>query len=176
MPTDVIRRLCFVVAVCAAIPGAGVAQQPATGCSDEPGFSELDFWVGDWTVYIGDQQVGTDRVEKILGGCAVAEHWASSTGGLGESLFYYQPVMGEWRQVWVTTGATQLGGVKEKRLTERLDDGSLRFVGEIPMVGGGSYLDRTTLTLLDGGSVRQLIEISTDDGRTWQATFDAVYR
>jgi len=170
------RRAGPIVALLAAIPCVGGAQQPATGCAGEPGFAALDFWVGDWTVHIGDQQVGTDRVEKILDGCAVAEHWTSATGGRGESLFYYQPVTGEWRQVWVTTGATQLGGVKEKRLTERLGDGSICFVGEIPVAGGGSYLDRTTLTPLDGGRVRQLIEISTDDGGTWQPTFDAVYR
>jgi len=172
----VIRTLGQAVALLAAIPVLGAGQQAATGCADQPGFAELDFWVGDWAVYIGEQQVGSDRVEKILAGCAVAEHWTSATGGLGQSLFYYQPVTGEWRQVWVTTGATQLGGVKEKRLTERLGDGSVRFVGEIPVAGGGSYLDRTTLTPLEGGRVRQLIEVSTDDGRTWQVTFDAVYR
>jgi hypothetical protein len=175
-PIAVVRRCWLAGALLAATPALGAAQQPATGCADQSGFDALDFWVGDWDVYIGDQQVGTDRVEKILAGCAVAEHWTSATGGLGQSLFYYQPVTGEWRQVWVTTGATQLGGVKEKRLTERLADGSVRFVGEIPVEGGGSYLDRTTLTPLDGGRVRQLIEISTDDGRTWQSTFDAVYR
>lgn len=167
---------CFCVLAMACMPTAGLAQQAPPACVEQPGFAELDFWVGDWTVHVGEQQVGTDRVEKILGGCAVAEHWTSATGGLGESLFYYQPVSGEWRQVWVTTGATQPGGVKEKRLTERLVDGSLRFMGEIPVAGGGSYLDRTTLMPLAGGRVRQLIEISTDDGRTWQATFDAVYR
>jgi hypothetical protein len=176
MPTGPLRRLGLVVALLALVPSTGSAQQPAVGCADQPGFDALDFWVGDWTVYIGELQVGTDRVEKILDGCAVAEHWTSATGGRGQSLFYYQRATGEWRQVWVTTGATQPGGVKEKRLAERLDDGSVRFVGEIPVAGGGSYLDRTTLTPLEGGRVRQLIEISTDDGRTWQATFDAVYR
>jgi hypothetical protein len=170
------RGLRLATAFLAVLPGGAVAQQPAPGCAGLPGFAELDFWVGEWTVYVGEQRVGTDRVEKILGGCAVAEHWTSATGGAGESLFYYQPVTGEWRQVWVTTGATQPGGVKEKRLTERLDDGSLRFVGEIPVAGGGSYHDRTTLPPLDAGRVRQLIEISADDGRTWQATLDAVYR
>jgi len=36
-------------------------------------------------------------------------------------------------------------------------------------------LHRTTLTPLDGGHVRQLIEESTDDGATWAVEFDAIY-
>ncbi len=77
--------------------------------------------------------------------------------------------------MWVTESATSPGGVKEKRLVERLAGGALRFQGEIPVAGGGSYLDRTTLTPVPGGRVRQVIEISTDGGATWKTTFDAEY-
>lgn len=67
------------------------------------------------------------------------------------------------------------GGVKEKRLMERYEDGGVRFQGEIALPDGRTYLDRTTLSPLDGGRVRQHIEISTDGGRSWRTTFDAVY-
>lgn len=40
---------------------------------------------------------------------------------------------------------------------------------------GSGYLDRTT-TRIDGDSVRQLIEVSTDAGETWRSVFDATYR
>jgi hypothetical protein len=36
-------------------------------------------------------------------------------------------------------------------------------------------LDRTTLTPLSDGRVRQVIEISRDHGTTWQTGFDAYY-
>lgn len=44
------------------------------------------------------------------------------------------------------------------------------------MTGGRRCLDRTTLTPLPGGGLRQVIEISTDQGATWQTTFVAEYR
>lgn len=152
-----------------------VAAQAAPPCADVPGFAELDFWLGEWVVRAGEQVVGRNRIEKVLRGCAVEEHWTGAGGQRGQSLFYFVPALGEWRQVWVTETATGTGGVKEKRLSERLGDGGVRFQGEIPVAGGGSYLDRTTLTPLEGDRVRQLIEVSTDGGATWRTTFDAVY-
>ena len=145
------------------------------GCVDDPEFGALDFWVGEWNVSVGEQHVGTNRIEKILEGCAILEHWVAADGGEGKSLFYHQPATGEWKQVWVTTTPDRPGGVKEKTLVERLPDGGLRFQGEIPVPGGGKYLDRTTLTPAGDGTIHQVIEHSTDDGETWQVGFDALY-
>jgi hypothetical protein len=50
----------------------------------------------------------------------------------------------------------------------------VRFQGAIPLPGGGQYLDRTTLTPLEDGAVRQVIEVSRD-GESWRTVFDAVY-
>ncbi|MDH3495391.1 MAG: hypothetical protein OER21_01325 [Gemmatimonadota bacterium] len=61
-------------------------------------------------------------------------------------------------------------------MPERATDGGLRFQGETPRTDGPSCLDRTTLTRLPGGGLRQVIETSTDGGTTWQITFDAEYR
>ena len=150
-------------------------REPPPACEDVEGFHELDFWIGEWDVKVGERQVGTNRIEKVLSGCAVLEHWTSASGGKGMSLFYFNPTTDDWKQVWVTGRATGVGGLKEKVLVERFEDGGLRFQGEIPLPSGGSYLDRTTLTPLEDGHVRQLIEISRDGGATWEATFDAVY-
>lgn len=158
--------------------GAGPAatQQPEPpACADLPGFSRLDFWLGEWDVRVGDEQVGENTIEKVLDGCAVTELWRSAGGGEGRSLFYYTPATDTWRQVWVTEQATAPGGVKEKTLIERYDGGGVRFQGGIALPDGRTYLDRTTLTPLDGGRVRQHIEVSTDAGKTWRTTFDAVY-
>ena len=64
---------------------------------------------------------------------------------------------------------------KEKRRVDAEAPGAVRFQGEIPLAAGGSYLDRTTLTPLDGGRVRQVIEVSRSGGDAWQTVFDAVY-
>jgi hypothetical protein len=150
------------------------AQSAQGGCSGDARFALLDFWVGEWDVYVGEQLVGTNRVEKVLSGCAVIEHWRDSSGGEGKSLFWYDRADGAWKQVWVTEQPLAPGGVKEKRHVETLDSGAVRFQGTIRLPEGGSYLDRTTLTPLEGGRVRQVIEVDRD-GTGWAVGFDAVY-
>lgn len=168
-----IGGLWAVIAV-AVTAGAGVRAADVS-CEGVQGFDALDFWLGEWTVLVDGRQVGSNRISKILEGCAVVEEWTDSRGGEGRSLFYYIPAREEWKQVWVTPNATRPGGVKEKTLVERRDDGAVRFLGEIPLPDGGSYLDRTTLTPLEDGRVRQVIETSRDGGESWQTGFDAVY-
>jgi len=172
--------LCLLVVV-ASLAGWGTASaqvrsRTPPACAETPGFHTLDFWLGEWEVYVGEMLVGTNHIEKILDGCALLEHWVDRRGGEGKSLFYFLPTTGEWKQVWVTERATSPGGVKEKRLVETTGGGSVRFLGEIVGRDGLFYLDRTTLTPLEGGRVRQLIEVSGDGGSTWRPTFDGEYR
>src|SRR5579859_4504422 len=152
------------------------APAPGTPCDADASFHDLDFWLGDWTVVADGKRAGQNRIEKILGGCAVVERWRGADGGEGQSLFYHPPGSASWTQVWLTPRATSVGGAKEKRLVLRLPGGGLRFQGELPAGGGGrSIFDRTTLEPLEGGRVRQRIEISRDRGASWTPTFDAVY-
>lgn len=162
----------LVALLLAARPGAA---QDRESCADDPGFRTLDFWVGRWTVWSDGQQVGTNRIFKVQDGCAVEEQWEDAGGGTGQSLFYYLPASGVWKQVWVTPFARHAGGIKEK---VRVDapGAAVRFQGTIERADGTTYLDRTTLTPLDGGRVRQHIEVSTDGGESWRTTFDAEYR
>jgi hypothetical protein len=155
-----------------AAPGA--AQAP-TGCSDTI-YAALNFWTGHWRVYVGDTLVGTNRISKVLQGCAVVEEWRDARGGSGQSLFYVEPSLRQWKQVWVTDAAQRPGGVKEKRLIARVPGGGVRFQGELRQADGRIVLDRTSLMPLPDGEVRQLIEVSSDGGMTWHPTFDARYR
>jgi hypothetical protein len=140
-------------------------------CDSMPAYHVLDFWVGDWDVFAGDRKVGTNRIEKVADGCALIENWTDGGGGEGKSLFYYQRVRQDWRQVWVDAG-----GVKEKHIVARYPDGGVRFQGELPRANGVFVLDRTTLTPNADGTVRQVIEQSSDGGKTWTTGFDAIYR
>jgi hypothetical protein len=150
-----------------AVPPPGVA----AACDTIPVYHLLDFWVGEWAVTAGGQVVGHNRIEKVIHGCALIEHWTDATGVDGKSLFYYQRARQDWKQVWVDPG-----GVKEKHLVGRYPDGSVRFQGELPRPNGVFVLDRTTLSPLAAGSVRQVIEQSIDGGKTWVVGFDAIYR
>ncbi|MDH4107087.1 MAG: hypothetical protein OEW35_02115 [Gammaproteobacteria bacterium] len=154
--------------------GPAIAQQSVPACRDLPAYTRLDFWLGEWDVYVGATLAGRNRIESILDGCAVSEHWSAAGGGEGVSLFYVAPD-GSWRQVWVTANAARPGGTKEKTELPGTTAGEIHFQGEI-RTADGSYLDRTTLTRMEPDAVRQLIEVSTDGGASWRAVFDAVYR
>ncbi len=167
------RKFLIIIALLAAQAiaedGGGIS------CAEIEAYDQLDFWIGEWNVYSDDKLVGTNRIEKILSGCAVLEHWHGMGGGEGKSLFF---VIGDetWKQVWVTEWAMRPGGVKEKT-QQRIDDADkIRFQGSIKLPDGSSYLDRTTLSRLPSGEVRQVIETSTDEGQTWTSGFDAIYR
>jgi len=140
-------------------------------CKSDPAYAALDFWVGQWEVFTpkGDKD-GDNRIEKILDSCAVVENWTESDGSQGKSLFYYLHSERRWKQVWVT----DQGFVKEK--SQRLDypGPGLRFQGELPLASGGTILDRTTLSTMPGGRVRQVIEQSRDGGKTWSA-WEGIY-
>jgi hypothetical protein len=144
-------------------------------CLTDSTYHVLDFWVGTWNVFdSSNTKVGSSRIEKIVGGCAIIENWTELDGSEGKSLFYYATDQKRWKQVWVTPNAMMPGGFKEKRLVAKLPGGGVRFQGEI--VGQLSIvLDRTTLTPVEGGKVRQVIEISRNGGTSWTTTFDALY-
>lgn len=150
------------------------AAETAVAPDADPAFHRLDFWVGNWKVYDAKtgEPDGTNRIEKILRGCAVVENWTEADGsGEGKSLFYYNPANGKWRQVWVTSAGTS----KEKEMVAAPAPDAVRFQGEIALRGNRTVLDRTTLQPLPDGRVRQTIEISRDHGATWQVNYDAFY-
>ena len=147
----------------------------APRCSDSAIYEKLDFWVGEWDVFVADKVVGRNRIEKALDGCVIFEHWTASDGGEGKSLFFVDYDR-RWAQIWVTQWAMAPGGVKEKVMVDDPPEGSVRFQGVIRHEDVGAWLDRTTLTPLQDGTVRQLIESSEDGGESWFPTFDAIYR
>jgi hypothetical protein len=144
-------------------------------CEDAPTYHALDFWVGEWEVFVNDRRVGVNRIDKVLDGCAIIENWSARDGGDGKSLFFVD-YDGQWVQVWVSQWARTPGGVKEKVMVDDPPEGAVRFQGVIRHPEAGEWLDRTTLTPLEDGAVRQVIEISEDNGASWNPTFDAIYR
>jgi hypothetical protein len=135
----------------------------------------LAFWFGHWEAFADDKLDGHSFIERTLGGCAVLEHWYDVSGFEGMSLFYFEPHLRQWKQVWVTDHALTPGGLKEKTMIYSSAD-LVRFQGTVWVTPDRSILDRTTLHKLDGGDVSQIIEYSKDGGATWIKTYDAIYR
>lgn len=149
------------------------APTPAAKPCSSPESRQLDFWVGEWDVRTtdGGQEAGKSRVERILGGCVVAENWTgrTRTGTYeGKSFNTYRADLRQWEQVWVD----ELGTFAVFRGVWR--DGALRYEQEEG--GKPGMTSRMTFFALPTGTVRQLGESSSDGGKTWKATFDLTYR
>jgi len=145
--------------------------QGRQGCV-APEYRQFDFWVGAWTVTSPQGKVaGTNRIESLLGGCVLQEHWTSANGGDGTSLNMWNAADSTWRQVWMDAGGNLL------ELKGRLVDGRMVLSGTRPAPGqsGPATVDRITWTPRADGTVRQLWESSTDGGVTWTTAFDGIY-
>jgi hypothetical protein len=162
--------MCVVCLVSASFAQSAPVPVP---CDRNPVYQKLDFWLGEWDVFDlkSGAKDGTNRIEKILKGCAIIENWSDADGSEGKSLFYVVRATGQWRQVWVE----DTGGMKEKAQQDSYTGDGIRFQGEILHRDGTSHLDRTTLSTT-GGRIRQTIEISRDHGKTWEVVYDAEYR
>jgi hypothetical protein len=134
--------------------------------------SPLAFWVGRWDVHDSatGQPAGFNEIVSILDGHAVLERWRGASGLEGASLFWADGASGTWKQVW----ATSAGWGKEKTMVAE-GPGLVRFEGVVTLPDGTQVRDRTTLTRLDDGRIRQVIEAAPLDGDRWEVGFDAVY-
>ena len=162
----------IVLSVVLVLSAGDPAAQEKPGCAATV-HRQLDFWVGTWDVRLDgrDTVVGTNIIEKTLDGCAILEHWTDARGSRGKSLFYFHRVDQVWKQVWVT----DIGRVKEKRMLPESTNTVVVFQGEVRLDDGKRVLDRTTLTDMGNGRVRQRIAQSADGGVTWDTGFDAIY-
>jgi hypothetical protein len=157
----------LLIASCAPAPSAPFAAAPRC---DGAEYRRLDFWVGEWDVTSpSGAREGTNVIAKTLDGCAIEETWRDANGGRGTSVFYFDRARRAWSQVWVTSD----GAWKEKREVAA-PPGAVRFEGQVARASGGAVRDRTTLTPLADGRVRQVIEQSADGGATWRA-WEGVY-
>lgn len=146
-------------------------------CMNSHVLTQLDFWVGKWDVYNGQNELeGENEIEYILGDCVIEENWNSVTGHSGKSMFYVDPRYNNLKQVWLTDNPFRPGGVKEKSLIEVRDNKSLVFLGKVFIDSTKSYLDRTTLTPVSKDEVLQRIEVSINGGEKWTNIFEGVYR
>src|ERR1700758_4481159 len=64
--------------------------QTVAPCSS-PEYRQFDFWVGDWDVFEKDAatSIAHVRVDRILDGCVLREHYEDKTGAVGESFTIY---------------------------------------------------------------------------------------
>lgn len=139
-------------------------------CRFEPEYRQFDFWVGEWTVTAPNGQLaGSNSIRKAADGCMLLESWTSAGGGSGNSINFYDPGSKKWVQTWVDSGGGVISGAGE------LEDGAMRLIGTHILKSGEMRPFRMTFSPLPNGHVRQFLEESTDDGKTWSVWFDGDY-
>ena len=132
---------------------------------------QFDFWVGEWVVTENGKPAGTNRIERLLDGCALLENWTGAGGSRGHSLNFYDPGRKLWQQTWVDASPSSLN------LTGGWVDGRMVLSGSgKDAKTGRAQIDRIAWTPNSDGTVRQLWDRSLDGGRTWQVLFDGLYR
>lgn len=159
------------IAILFAAAAAATATASQQAVCNAPEYHQLDFWIGEWNVFQAsdNKKVGTSRIESVMGGCGIGEHYeapnAPSGAYSGTSYSGYDRKDGKWHQMYIDTNGNvtwYTGGV----------DGS-DVVMEAPANGA---ITRMVYRKLDDGSVEQIGTVSTNFGRKWTPGYDYIYR
>jgi len=166
-PPLILTATCLAAVVL--LPLAGAAQNSQSPCAD-PEAAHFDFWVGEWAVFSNGQEVGFNKISRIQNGCTLLEEYSTLLGGFeGKSFNFYDATDGFWHQVWVDNSGTRL------HLKGGFADGQMVMSGP-RRSAKGNLIDRITWRDNDDETVRQVWEVSNDEGQTWQLLFDGLYR
>ena len=171
MPTFVAFMSSLVLSAGAAANPSPAQTPPDTPCTG-PEYRQFDFWLGNWEVRSPDGTLaGTNRIESILGGCAIRESWRGADGTSGTSLNAYDARDGRWHQFWVGGRGLVL------RLTGGLENGKMLLSGTSPAADDPAIQvnHRISWQRTAEGRVRQLWESSRDGGDSWKVVFDGTY-
>lgn len=138
-------------------------------CTAEP-YRQFDFWIGDWEVQVaGGVVAGRNVVTLEQDGCLLVEHW-TATGGAstGTSFNYYDVRDKKWHQLYLDNSGNagafpaMAGTLTDGRMVMLTDDVN-------------NALSRWTWYVMEPGKVKQMQELSTDHGKTWQVGWNSVY-
>ncbi|MEL7001591.1 MAG: tetratricopeptide repeat protein [Bacteroidota bacterium] len=146
-------------------------ERNAYPCLSAKNYRHFDFWLGVWDVYVGQNKVGTNSITMAQGGCAIHENYTTVGNYAGQSINFYDPIDKKWHQHWVGSGGDVYNYLETKR-----EEGMLQFESKFMNPQGQISLSKLTFTLNEDGTVRQLFESSTDDGKTWTSAFDGLYK
>jgi hypothetical protein len=139
---------------------------PKLGCTSAESRA-FDFWIGKWDVTDPTgKTVGHSRIESILSGCSISEHWEGRSGFTGVSYNAWDAKAKAWHQFWVDAQGN----------VARLQGGIAKGSMVLQSAPSATHVDRITWTPNADASVRQLWESSEDGGKAWKTVFDGLYR
>jgi hypothetical protein len=135
-------------------------------CRSAPEYRQFDYWLGEWDVEVSGApgaSTSTSSIQLILDQCVVFENYTAGNY-TGKSFSSWVAADKEWKQHYVDSGGTS------SDWSGHLDNGRMVFLSR-----GAGGLQRMTYSKEGPDRVRQFIEASSDDGKTWSPTFDGMY-
>ena len=130
--------------------------------------TQFDFWLGDWDVAWGEDEKGTNRVERILDGKIIQEKF-SAPDLQGMSVSSYDPERNLWCQTWVDNNGTYLD------FTGTFGDGKM-VLSRDAIVRGEACRQRMVWYDIRGDTLEWNWERSDDGGHTWRVLWQIHYR
>lgn len=145
-----------------------IVERNAHPCAAAPEYRQFDYWLGEWDVEIGGQKQARSSIQLILDECVIFENYADFRGYDGKSFSIYDATTKKWEQRYVdTTGAFH-------HWTGGLENGRMVFYWKTQQ-NGKDLLQRMTYEKEGPDRVRQLIDRSSDDGKTWAPGYNGLY-
>lgn len=141
-------------------------------CLHDPHAREFDFWIGDWDVYPtgASQIVGSSKIEMEAEGCFILENWtAIGFPNTGKSMNFVDPSTNKWKQVWIGSG-----GAVTEYVNGVYKDSVMEFESSSTSAKGNTKI-RFRFFNQGSNQVRQFQEYSTDNGKTWNVSYDLTY-
>jgi hypothetical protein len=140
----------------------------ANPCKYGDQYQRLDFWLGEWDVYVNNSKIGTSSITKSEGGCTLYEDYKTSSGFLGRSTNYYDPNDELYTQIWID---------KFNSITTYKEVSSKKdYLQMLADQGNGNFSRMTYVRDSINGNVTQTMEGSTDYGSSWTSNFLGVYK
>jgi hypothetical protein len=146
--------------------------QTQYGC-DSPESRQLDFWVGEWRLAYkqgGKDVTSTNRISKVLDGCAILEEFSGAPGTKldGRSYSTYDRATRRWKQTWVDNTASYL------EFDGATVDGDMAFVRSFTKDGKTTH-QRMVFRDVKPDSLTWLWQ-SSADGNTWSTQWEIAYK
>ena len=146
----------------------------ALPCMSNPKAREFDFWVGEWNAYTTGTNylAGQSIIQIAAGGCMILENWVSENQPYsGKSINFIDTTTGKWQQVWVGSD----GGGQSTFINGEYKDSIMQFEYDRRDSTGERELGRFRFYNQGPNQVRQLMETSADNGKTWNPVYDFTY-
>ena len=150
------------------LQAAAPAEPPQRDCSGAQ-YRQLDFRLGEFEVTgMEGARAGDSRVESILSGCVMVEHWHGPIRGHGQAIFYYDREDRRWHMTFVSDEGEVL-------VMDGVFDGDALILRGKGAVADFRGQHRMTWSPLPGEGVKQVWEFSIDNGSTWKTVHIGYY-